>query len=149
MPVHRSRGRQGAGAATRIALVGLVEAQTTAADAGDGGGKQPAGLATEVTATVQLPAVQQHLAYHGHLSGIGEKSGIARHSAKESGRLIVDKALQGVFPHKGIDGRGDDAVSVQKAQRQVARMGQAHGLVKLPVQELIHGHPRPLFHQLL
>ena len=94
----------------------------------------------------QGASVQQHLVEQSLLVGVGEKSCIARHSAKESRRLVVDKALEGVFAQEIIDRRRYDCPTWQTIQRMIAGMRQAHGTIKCALKKFIHRHTRTCLH---
>ena len=94
MPIYRRRRLLAARTAAGIAAIGFVKAKAAAAGARQGGGKYPASFRTKVAMPAQGASVQQHLVEQSLLVGVGEKSCIARHSAKESRRLVVDKALE-------------------------------------------------------
>ena len=150
MPVDRSRSRRRARALGRRLTVGLVKSQSTTADTRHGSSEHAAGLLAQVALAVPGTTVQQHLEDAGHLGGVGEQSGIARHASLESGRLIVHVALQDAFAQEGVDGRGHHLVLADAvAQGQVAGAAQSHRFVELAAQEVVERHARASLNQLL
>ena len=103
MAIHRCGCLLTTRTAARIATIGFVKAKPPATGARQSGREHPACLRTQVTMPTQSSPVQQHLIEQCLLMGVGEKSCIASHSAKECRRLVVDKALQGIFAQEIID----------------------------------------------